>query len=898
MAVTPLRSVAGSAQSELRTERAAPEVAGPERAHGAESLIAAYRAHGHRVAAIDPLSERKDPFEIAELDPRGHGLLLDDSVALPVNLGGVAQALPLGALLERLRSSYCGTIALECDHVRAAEQRRWLYARIEAIPDASRPTDAEALRVLERLVAAEVFERHRREAYPQYKQFNLEGGESFVPLMRTLVEEAARHGAEKIVLAMPHRDRLNVMLNALDVPPQRLLSLLSPTPDPALVARDLRDHAGLDSVVETAHGRVAVVLLHNPSHLESVVPVACGMARALQDRTASGSARAVLPVLVHGDGSFGGQGVVAETLNLSQTRGYGIGGTLHVILDNRIGSTIWHPRDQRSTLYCADLARGFDTPVVHVNADDPEAVVAAIRIGVEFRQKFHADIVVDHVGYRRYGHWVGDDPTLTRPAMQRRIDCHPGVVSLYASALASRGVVSEDAVSRIEAEALERLVAAKPRPEASACGARPEMATQARTAVGETPAQAQATAVRTAMPVEVLRGYVARLASPPDGFTPHATVEKALEGWRAVAAAGDAPVDWRLSENLAYATLLGNGFDIRLSGLDIGRGSFCHRLHVWHDWRGESDWQDIHVPLRAVAERQGRFAIFESPLSEEAVLGFEYGYSLACGRALVVWEAQFGDFVNNAQVVIDQFVATGEAKWSYRSGLVMLLPHGQDGLGPEHSCAFLGRFLQLCADGNLQIAVPSTAAQMYHLLRRQGLEPERRPLVVMTPHPWLYAHPPSHSRLDELAQGAFEPLLSEPPTDPAGVRRAVVTSGKLYYDLARERETASLADVPILRVEELYPFPAAALARALARYPRLQCVAWAQEEPKNHGAWYLVREQLEAALPANVALHYAGRVSMAPASAADAAVHAREQAAIARSALGLACGERDPSGSC
>jgi 2-oxoglutarate dehydrogenase E1 component len=878
MTVSPLLQRVASARPEPHvTEHTAPPAATPERSRAAEAMIAAYRLHGYRAATIDPFADRTDPFAIAELDPRNYGLLLDDSVDLPVELGGVTRSLPLSELIERLKASYCGSIALQCGHVRSEEQRAWLHGHIEAIRSAQLQAD-EAKRVLERLVAAEAFEHCRREVYAQYKQFNLEGGESFVPLMRALVEEGARHGAESIVLAMPHRGRLNVMLNALDVPVERLLSLLSPKPDPALSARDLRDHAGLGSRIVTGHGAVDIVLLHNPSHLESVVPVACGMARALQDSKAGGSIRKVLPVLVHGDGSFSGQGVVAETFNMAQTRGYGIGGTLHVILNNQIGSTIWHPRDQRSTLSCADLARAYDAPIVHVNADNPEAVVIAIRIATEFRQKFNADIVVDHIGYRRYGHWVGDDPTLTRPAMQRRIDRHPGVVDIYAESLVRRNVVSDDDVSRFKADALARLAAARPEAAALAPAKRLEATSDG---VGQP-------AVRTAMPIDRLRGLIARLAAPPAGFTPHESVEEMLGGWRAVANGEDRPVDWRLAENLAYATLLANGFNVRLSGLDVGRGSFCHRQHVWHNRTGQNDWQDIHVPLRGVADGQGVFSIFESPLSEEAVLGFEYGYSLSCGRDLVIWEGQFGDFVNNAQVIIDQFIATGEAKWNYRSGLVVLLPHGQDGLGPEHSCAFLGRFLQLCAEGNLRVAMPSTAAQTYHLLRRQALEQERKPLIVMTPHPWLYGYAPSHSRLRDLAEGEFQALHGERiAVDPAGVRRVVVTSGKFYYDLASERERAALFNTPILRAEELYPFPVAALSEALSLHPRLERVVWAQEEPKNHGAWHILREDLESALPENVALAYAGRSAMAPSSGADPIHHASEQKAIARSALGL-----------
>jgi 2-oxoglutarate dehydrogenase E1 component len=862
----------------------APAEAAPQAfAYAAEALVAGYRLHGYRAASIDPLAgPSADVSRIAELDPRSYGLLLDDSVALPIELGGTTQSITLSELLSRLQASYCGSIALECGHVRADDQVRWLYARMETMGSASRLADADARHILEQLVATEMFEHRRRVAYAQYKQFNLEGSESFVPLVRTVIEEAARHGAESVVLAMPHRGRLNVMLNALDVPVDRLLSLLSPNPDAALAAHDLRDHAGLLSRIETEHGGIDIVLLHNPSHLESVIPVACGMARALQDRTASGSIRKVLPVLVHGDGSFSGQGVVAETFNLAQTRGYGVGGTVHVILNNQVGSTVSHPRDQRSTLYCADLARGFDVPIVHVNADDPEAVVATARLATEFRMKFGADIVVDHVGYRRYGHWVGDDPTMTRPAAQRRIERQPSVLSLYARMLARRGVTSDEDVERLKENAAARLTATQTEAEAPTPAPVPSEGAREAQAHGN---------VRTAVPIERLRALIVRLATPPAGFVLHASVAKMVGEWRAVAGDDDRPVDWRLAENLAYGTLLANGFNLRFSGLDVGRGSHCHHQHVWHDQAAATDWQKSYVPLRHVAEAQGMFSIFESPLSEEAVVGFEYGYSLRCGRDLVVWEAQFGDFVNNAQVIIDQYVATGEAKWGYKSGLVMQLPHGQDGWGAEHSCGFLGRFLQLCAEGNLQVAMPSSAAQLFHLLRRQALMRERKPLIVMTPKPPFYSNQAAYSRLQDLAQDEFHPLLGEKcDTEPGLISRVILTSGKLYYDLSSERTRAGLRNVPLLRVEQLYPFPGEALAQTLDRFPRLREVVWAQEEPKNHGAWYPLRDRVEAALPPGTTLTYAGRPAMAPTASGDAAQNAAEQRDIARSALGIVAG--------
>ena len=661
------------------------------------ALVEAYRAHGYRRASIDPLDdEPREPSLIVELDPRAYGLSTDESIAYSLDLGGSTHVLTLSALLSRLREAYCGSVAIDCAHVRAGEQRRWLYARMEARTGWPDLRGDDWLRILGQLVAAQAFERLHRTSYAAYKQFSLEGSESIVTLLRETIESAAGHGVEAVVLGMPHRGRLNMMLNVLDVPAQKVLSLFSPNPDVALAARDLKDHAGLSGRIATSSGDIAILLAHNPSHLESVSPVVCGMARALQERQTDASTRKVMPILMHGDASFSAQGVVTETLNLSQTRGYGVGGTLHLILNNQIGSTVSHPRDSRSTLSCADVARAVDAPIVHVNADDPDAVVFAARLATGFRATFGADIVVDHVGYRRYGHFVRDDPTITQPAMQRRILRHRSVVSLYAEQLSRRGMAGEELAETLGAEALSAMKAQAP-----------NNAVAPTMAGGPPPQTLPSKPARTTIPLDQLRAMTERLATPPQGFVLHADLSKMLEDWRLVASDDDRPVDWRLAENLAYGSLLANGFNVRLSGLDVGRGTFVHRQHVWHDQDADTDWQDLHVPLRHVADGQGIFSIFESPLSEEAVVGFEYGYSLRCGRDLVVWEAQFGDFVNNAQVIIDQYIASGESKWGYQSGLVLLLPHGHDGWGPEHSCAFLGRFLQLCVSGNMHVAMPS-----------------------------------------------------------------------------------------------------------------------------------------------------------------------------------------------
>ena len=847
-----------------------------------KGLMGGYRLDGWRMASLDPLhNDPGDHSSIAELDPRTYGLSADESISYSVDFAGSAQVLMLPELLNRLHASYCGTIALDCAHIRASDQQRWLYAQVEGISASAALAADDALRVLEQLVLAETFEHYQRATYPRHKQFSLEGSESLVPLLAAAVEEAAHQGVEDIVLGMPHRGRLNVLKNVFDLPAKQLFSLFSGDPARAPAAWDLKDHFGCSIRKHTAHGDINLVLAHNPSHLESVSPVVCGMARALQDRKTDGFSRKVMPILVHGDASFSAQGVVTETLNLSQTRGYGVGGTLHLILNNQIGSTISHPRDARSTLFCSDLARAIDAPIIHVNADDPDAAVAVAKLATQYRMQFGADIVVDHIGYRRHGHFGSDDPTMTQPAMQRRIRSHRTVVRIYADKLVAYELTSGGELERVKAAASIAMTD----------GHAADETTMVTTSVptGNNGQAARATKpVVTAVPLGQLQAIVHRLAAVPPGFALHAGIRKMIEDWRSMAVDVDRPVDWCLAENLAYASLLANGFNIRLSGLDVGRGSFFHRYHVWHDQDAATDWQSLHVPLRHIAEGQGFFSIFESPLSEEAVVGFEYGYTLQCGRDLVVWEAQFGDFVNNAQVIIDQYIATGEHKWGYKSGLVVLLPHGHEGGGPEHSCAYLGRFLQLCADGNLRVAMPSTASQFHHLLRRQALMEERKPLIVMTPKTWLYGHKPSYSSLRDVAQGEFRPLLCEEgDIDAAAVVRVIVTSGKVYYDLLSGRTQAGLPGVPILRLEQLYPFPADALAAELRRFPRLREVAWAQEEARNHGAWPFLREQLEGALPPGVALEYAGRPAAAPTAICNAGLHMVEQHAVVISALGI-----------
>jgi 2-oxoglutarate dehydrogenase E1 component len=846
----------------------------------AQALIGAYRLYGSTSASINPLDTRsRDLSAIAELDPRTYGLASDEAASYAVHFGGALQTFTLAQLLIRLRDSYCSTLALDSAHIRAGDQRAWLHAQMEERIDAPVRNEGDAIRILEQLAAAEAFEHFHRAEHPG-KQFSLEGSESFVPLLNTLVERAAERGVQDVVLGMAHRGRLNVLRNVLDLPADQVLSLFSESPDAALAAWDLRDHVGHWTRKRTRHGTVSLLLAHNPSHLGSISPVVCGMARALQDRKTEGFDKRVMPVLVHGDAAFSAQGIVTETLNLSQTRGYSAGGTVHVVLNNQIGSTVSDPRDSRSTIYCADIARAIDAPIVHVNADDADAVVAAAEMAVDYRMRFGGDFVIDLVGYRRHGHFGGDDPTMTQPAMQRIIRGHRSVLHIYAERLAQQGIAREGEQERLKASAFAALADAQAGRTTSA----PAATSPSRDA-SATPAPRPA---RTAVPIGQLRAILQRLIELPPGFQPHAGIQKMREGWQANAGDDHCPVDWRLAENLAYGSLLANGFNVRLTGLDVGRGSCFHRQHVWHHQATAADGQNIHVPLRHVANEQGYFSIFESPLSEEAVLGFEYGYAVQCGRDLVLWEAQLGDFVNNAQTIIDQFIAAGEHKWGYANGLVVLLPHGHEGAGPEHSSAFLGRFLQLCAGGNIRVAMPSTAAQNYHLLRRQALTDERKPLIVMTPKTCLYGQAASYSRLLDLAQGEFDPLLGESAgMNGAAATRVIVTSGKLYYDLVNGRTQAGLANVPVLRAEQLYPFPTEALAETLARLPQLKQLVWAQEEARNHGAWHFVRDQLQAALPPGVALSYAGRPASAPTAVCNARQHRAEQHDVVASALGI-----------
>jgi len=848
---------------ELVSQDAAPRTARP--AGEATGLLARYREAGYLQAGVNPL--RLARLGEADAAPAAfrHALRED---AVP--------GADLHDLEARLRQSYCEGLTLNAAHVRNHARVDWLYERLEARATAPRIDGVKRLALYEMLFAAERLERAIAADYPAAKRFSLEGSESYIVFLRCAIEAAAANGAGQVVMGMPHRGRLNVLANVMGLSAEELRSLFTDTPAPHLAAWDIKEHLGLARRLRTETGWLEVLLAHNPSHLESVTPVVTGMVRAMQERAATNPRGHVLPVIVHGDASFSGQGIVTETLNLAGTRGYGVGGTVHVIVNNQIGSTVSNLLDARSTLNSADVARAYDVPVLHVNGDMPELVAQVAEIAVQYRQRFHADILVDVVGYRRHGHNGHDDPRVTQPAMQRIVRALPTVVQRYRAQLARDGEPGLDQLLATEQRVTDRqslpLCAVETAPVAAAQPA----ATPPRGSMGAV----------AGVPFAQLKALTETMSAAPANFRLHDDIVALTAGWRETAARRANGVDWCLAETLAYASLLTAGSNVRLSGLDIGRGSFFHRQCVWHDQDTLIDGEKTYVPLRNLGERQGVFSVFETPLSEEAVLGFEYGYSVASADTLVAWEAQFGDFVNNAQVLIDQFICSGEAKWGWRSRLAMLLPHGNEGGGPEHSSAYVGRFLSLCAEQNMVVCMPSTSAQMFHLLRRQVTSGTPKPLVVFTPKGQLYGDKASHSAWSEFESGGFQAVLGDiDPAQAPAVERVVLCSGKVFHALAADLAARPDPRVAILRVEQLYPLPAAEIRQRLAHLPALAEVVWVQEEARNHGAWQALREPLEAALPPAVRLRCAARPEAAASAGCRRSVHAAEQAALVAAAL-------------
>ena len=868
-------------------ERKAPSPAAPAQAPATAlakqaavlRLIWAYRLHGHKLADLDPLGLSKPPA-VPDLDPAYHGLTDEDMEQefFDEHLAGTKRR-RLRDIIDLLRKIYTRRIGAEFAHLSATAERLWLRERLEVSTVAAALSVQEKRRTFDLLTAAEGIERYLHTRYVGQKRFSLEGGETLIPMLEELVQQGGRIGMKEIVLGMAHRGRINVLVNVLGKPPRELFSefegLYELKPDHG--SGDVKYHMGFSTDVRTPGGYVHVALAFNPSHLEIVDPVVEGSVRARQDRRGDSEGRTVMPVLIHGDAAFSGQGVVMETLQLSGVRGFRTGGTIHIIVNNQIGFTMSDPHDARSTPYCSDVAKLLEAPVLHVNANDPESALLVTRLALDYRATFGKDIVIDLVCYRRLGHNEADEPAATQPVMYRAIRSAKPVRRLYAELLLSEGAITEEEVRNLVEtyrKGLDegRLELVSPRAQLGGGG------------VDWSAYRGEETQeIDSGLPDERLARLSASITALPEGFELHPRVARIMDDRRAMAA-GTAPVDWGFAEMLAYASLLDERYQVRLSGQDSARGTFFHRHAVLH---AQTD-NAIYVPLQQVSPEQGRCEIYDSLLSEEAVLGFEYGYSTTAPDCLVIWEAQFGDFANGAQVVIDQFISSGETKWGRLCGLVMFLPHGYEGQGPEHSSARLERFLQLCAEGNIQVCVPSTPAQIFHMLRRQMLRRLRKPLVVMMPKS-LLRHPQSTSQLSELASGRFQLIIDEREAlDESRVDRLVLCSGKVYYDLLQARSEAAHERVALVRIEQLYPFPVDAYAALLARYRNAREIVWCQEEPQNQGAWHQIRHRLQEPLGRKFTLSYAGRAASAAPAAGYYSLHVQQQRELVAMALGPA----------
>ncbi len=843
-------------------------------------LIQIYANRGHLIAEIDPLGLLERPVpRVLELSYFGlSDADLETEFYTASRSNAVEPQMKLREILAQLRRIYGGHIGAEFAHVSRSEERLWLQDRFQDGRLTHRFTKEEQLKLLWQLSAAEGLERYLHTKYVGQKRFSLEGGESLIPLLDDLVQRCGASGVEDIVIAMAHRGRLNVLVNVLGKPPSSLFSEFEGHVDLAVLkgSGDVKYHKGFSADLRTARGNVHVVLAFNPSHLEVVDSVVEGSVRARQERRGDGSGATVVPVLIHGDAAFAGQGVVMETLQLSQARGFGTGGTIHIIINNQIGFTTSDPQDARSTLYCSDVAKMIEAPIFHVNADDPEAVVFVARLALDYRMKFRKDIVIDLVCYRRHGHNEADEPAATQPLMYQRIRQHPTARQIYGRRLEEDEILAEGQAAQMVEEYRQGLDEGRPQARAFAgtTGNRytVDWSRHAGADWSEKP--------RTTVEPGRLQKLAESLTRIPEGFTLHPRVAR-INDDRKRMYAGELPLDWGAAEIMAYAALLTEGHRIRLTGQDSARGTFFHRHAVLHDQASGR----THVPLAHLDAQQAQFRVTDSTLSEEAVLGFEYGYSTADPDTLVIWEGQFGDFANGAQVIIDQFITSGEAKWERLSGITLFLPHGYEGQGPEHSSGRLERFLQLSAEMNCQVCVPSTPAQMFHLLRRQMLRALRKPLIVMTPKS-LLRHKNSTSTMTDLAEGYFHTVIDEhDPIPPAQVRRLVFCSGKVYYDLLDQRRTDKLSDVALVRIEQLYPFPVDEYQAIIERYSGAREVVWCQEEPQNQGAWYQIRHRLQARLGPAHFLSYAGRESAAAPATGVYALHIEEQQALVQAAL-------------
>jgi len=864
------------------------EVLSPEAAEKQASvlrLINAYRTRGHQTADLDPLKLRDRP-PVSDLDPGFHGLNEAD-MDTEFNVGSLATPytrMKLRDILALVRSVYVGTIGAEYMHIIRTEDKRWIQKRLEG-QQAHLDLSAEERRwILKMLVASEGLERYLHTRYVGQKRFSLEGGDSLIPMLDELVQHTGKAGMQEIVFGMAHRGRLNVLVNIIGKSPNELFAEFEGKRRIAESSSgDVKYHMGFSSNVLTPGGPVHLALAFNPSHLEIVNPVVEGSVRARLERRRKGGEQetlpfdTVMPVLIHGDAAFAGQGVIMECLQMSQVRGYRTGGTVHIVINNQIGFTTSNPLDTRSAMYCTDVSKMVQAPIFHVNGDDPEAVLFVTRLAADYRREFDKDVVIDMICYRRLGHNEADEPSATQPMMYKKIRARKTAAALYADKLIDAGIITEQEFKEMQAGYRANVDAGRNvSREILVSVENPFAVNWSRLKDKNWDAP-----VVTAVPIDTVRALSERLLTLPEGFELHPRVAKIMDDRRKMAA-GALPLDWGFAENMAYASLLQQGYQVRISGQDCGRGTFFHRHAVLHNQKDGSSY----VPLANLFPNQPAFTVIDSILSEEAVLGFEYGYSTAEPNGLVIWEAQFGDFANGAQVLIDQFISSGEAKWGRLCGLTLLLPHGYEGQGPEHSSARLERYLQLCAENNMQVCVPTTPAQAYHMLRRQMLRPFRKPLIVMSPKS-LLRHKLAINSLEDLIQGGFQPIIGEiDDLDPGKVNRLVFCCGKVYYDLLEARRERGLDTVAIIRIEQLYPFPEVRYLEELGRYPQVKAIVWCQDEPRNQGAWYQIQHQLNAPLGTKQPVQYAGRPASASPAVGYHSVHVEQQQALVNEALG------------
>ena len=845
-------------------------------------LINAYRVRGHQKARLDPLGlmERE---HVEDLELEYHGLTAAD-LDTEFNTGPLCfgeERLPLRTIIQYLEETYCSTIGVEYMHIVNTEERRWIQQRMESVRSHPRYDESRKLHTLERLTAAEGLEKYLGSRYPGTKRFGLEGGESLIPMVDELIQRAGMAGAKEIVIGMAHRGRLNVLVNTFGKNPKDLFDEFEGKVTLKEGVGDVKYHQGFSSNVLTPGGEVHMALAFNPSHLEIVSPVVEGSVRARQRRRRDDNGDKVVPIIMHGDAAFAGQGVVMETFQMSQTRGFKTGGTVHIVINNQVGFTTSKREDARSTEYCTDVAKMVQAPIFHVNGDDPEAVVFVTQLALDFRNTFKKDVVIDLFCYRRRGHNEADEPAATQPIMYQVIRKHPTTRELYAQKLISEGLITPDQAKQMEEEYRDLLDRGEHVVKSLVKEPNKELFVDWTPYLGHK----WTDKARTGVSIRTIQKLGKILDELPEGLVVQRQVAKILEDRRKMTQ-GAMPINWGYAEIMAYATLINEGFDVRITGEDVGRGTFSHRHAVIHNQKDGSEY----IPLKKlVKDDKPSFEIWDSLLSEMGVLGFEYGYATTNPKALVIWEAQFGDFANCAQVVIDQFITSGEHKWGRLCGLTMLLPHGYEGQGAEHSSARLERFLQLCADHNIQVCVPTTPAQIFHLLRRQMKRPIRKPLIALTPKS-LLRHKDAVSTLEDLAEGAFQTVIPEvdPNVDPKKVTRLILCSGKVYYELAEKRRQEERWDTAIVRIEQLYPFPEQVLAEVIGQYRKLQDAVWCQEEPMNQGAWYCSQHHMRAVLAEThpkLYLKYAGR----PASAAPACgyphLHVEEQTRLVNEAF-------------